>query len=66
MKVLERIKELRNVLANCTINTDGRTALEYKINQLEAAVIENLQTARQEGYQAGYQEGLRICNLPIH
>ena len=54
MEVSDRIKELRDVLTNCTINTDGRTALEYKINQLEAAVIETLQAAGQEGYKAGF------------
>ncbi len=63
MKISDRTKELRDVLANCTINTDGRTALEYKINQMEAAVIEDLQAARQDGYKVGYTEGLRVCNI---
>ncbi|KKK99013.1 hypothetical protein LCGC14_2636990, partial [marine sediment metagenome] len=40
MKVTDRIKELRDILANCTINTDGRRAIEYKINQLEAVIVQ--------------------------
>ncbi|KKL52695.1 hypothetical protein LCGC14_2282890 [marine sediment metagenome] len=67
MKVSERIKELRDVLANCTINTDGRCAIEYKISQLEAVIVqleveivEALQIARQEGREASFDSGYTI------
>lgn len=54
MKVIDkRIQELRSVLANCTVNTDGRTALEYQINRLEAGIIEALLIVRRDGYKQG-------------
>ncbi len=59
MKVSDRIKELRKDLANSTIDTINRAAIDARLIQLEAEVAEVLQAARQEGYLTGYTGGYK-------
>ena len=67
MKVSERIKELRKSLANATVDTANRYLIERQLNLLVDNVANVLQEAREQGhdngYQAGYMEGLRMSNL---
>ena len=58
MKVSDRIKEIRNVLDSSGVDrTVGaiRIIVSADLIQLEAEVVEALQAARQEGWDAGYR-----------
>ena len=57
MKVSERTAELRDVLANASIDPDSKMVMENRLIQLEVDVVAMVQEARQDGYKTGYHDG---------
>ena len=54
MKVSDRIKELRTVMQDgILLSSVDRDILAARLIQLEANIAEDLQAARQKGFQAG-------------